>query len=78
MKKFGHKQMHEIERNGHTVLYSYSTPVAYHRDGQRPRLTDTYYSVTTTQHINYWLNHHDFSRENCVIVPQSEIDSIAA
>ena len=57
--------------NGTDVLFSYETPVAayvpaegYVRSWQR-------YSVTTTRHVNKWLNGHD-SRE----VPQSFIDAL--
>lgn len=45
----------EIEMNGATVLFSYKTPVAAHKDGKFYR-TEKSWSVTTSRHINRWLN----------------------
>ena len=50
---------------------SYQTPVAASRNGQTLR-TAEHYSVTTSRHINQWLE-----GRNAAIVPQSEINSIA-
>ena len=44
----------EIEQNGKTILFSYSTPVAAHIDGTFYR-TDKAWSRTTSKHINVWL-----------------------
>ena len=56
-----------ISDDGQTmVLMSYSTPVAYHRSGDKPIVTDHQYSRTTTGHINQWLERHDFDRGACM------------
>lgn len=61
----------EIECNGHTVLFSYNTPVAANlADGGLVR-TSQRYSVTTSKHINQWLDGAS-SRE----VPQADINAL--
>ena len=47
--------MTEINLNGAIVLFSYSTPVAAMLPSGRYIKTATWYSVTTTKHINKWL-----------------------
>jgi len=48
--------MTEIETaGGITVLFSYSTPVACHIQGEGYYRTDKHHSVTTSRHINKWL-----------------------
>lgn len=47
--------MTEIKIGPYTILFSYRTPVAYHRGWGFYR-TDKHYSSTTTKHINKWLN----------------------
>ena len=62
--------MTEVELgNGITVLFSYKTPVAYHKSGVGYFKTDCRWSSTTTRHINKWL-------DGCAatVVPQAEID----
>ena len=55
VKKFGAKQMCEIDcAKGRKVLVSYSTPVVV-RDANRFYVTETWYSKTTTKHINHYL-----------------------
>ncbi len=40
---------------GVSILFSYSTPVAAHIDGQGYFRTEEKHSVTTSKHINAWL-----------------------
>ena len=60
--------MTELEMDGVTVLFSYSTPVAaYGPDGFIR--TEQHFSSTTTRHINKWL-----AGANAKKVPQSVFD----
>jgi len=46
----------EIETIKYRILFSYKTPVALFDKVQRAYYkTDTFYSVTTSKHINRWL-----------------------
>jgi len=45
----------EVEIGDYTVLFSYQTPVAYHKQGVGYFRTDRSYSKTTTRHVNSWL-----------------------
>jgi len=47
--------MTELEVNGATILFSYETPVAANVKGKFYR-TQTKWSVTTSKHINQWLD----------------------
>jgi hypothetical protein len=58
-----------------TILYSYETPVAAHVEGIGYFKTDKKWSVTTSRHINKWLESHGAS--GAVLVPQEEIERIA-
>lgn len=61
----------EVQINGHTVFFSYNTPVAANlKEGGFVR-TATKYSVTTSKHITQWLN-----GANAKTVDQSEIDAL--
>jgi hypothetical protein len=63
--------MTEVEVNGHTVFYSYSTPVAANlSDGVFVRSAKRY-SNTTSKHINKWLD-----GRKAEVVPQEEIDAL--
>jgi len=60
------------------ILYSYSTPVAAFVPGRGYLRTDRFYSVTTSRHINKWIEGWTGMAGNeCTTVPQSEIDAIA-
>ena len=61
----------EVEIGDITILFSYSTPVAYHKVGQGYFRTDRFYSVTTSKHINKWLD--GFPAQQ---VPQEQIEAI--
>lgn len=61
----------QVDINGHTVFFSYNTPVAANlRDGGFVR-TATKYSVTTSKHITQWLD-----GASARTVDQSEIDAL--
>ena len=61
----------ELDLGFAQVFFSYSTPVAARlTDGSLVR-TDERYSVTTTKHINKWLNGCE-----ALIVPQDRIDCL--
>lgn len=57
---------------GAVVFFSYSTPVAAQLAQGGFVRTDKHYSVTTSRHINQWLE-----GANARTVPQAEIDAIA-
>jgi len=64
--------MTELYVNGVSILFSYSTPVAgYDHDGAFR--TDTWYSSTTTRHINKYLG-----KGNGREVSQDYIDSLVS
>jgi hypothetical protein len=64
--------MTELYINGVSILFSYSTPVAgYDHDGAFR--TDTWYSSTTTRHINKYLG-----KGNGREVSQDYIDSLVS
>lgn len=53
--KFGKKNLTAITHNGLQILISYTTPVAIW-DGSTLFRTEQRYSVTTSKHINFYLN----------------------
>lgn len=55
--------MTEIESGDYTVLFSYQTPVAYHKAGEGFAKTNKHWSATTTRHINKWLEYHGYNKE---------------
>lgn len=57
--------------NGTQILFSYSTPVAAYVPGRGWLRTSTKHSVTTSRHINQWLD--GIKAES---VPQAEIDAL--
>ena len=72
--------MTELDLGFAQVFFSYETPVAARlTDGTLVR-TDERYSVTTTKHINKWLNGCDALtvsqyRIDCLLTSTSECDS---
>ena len=48
--------MTEVETSKARVLFSYRTPVAAYVFGRGYVKTEKWYSVTTTRHINKWIN----------------------
>jgi len=61
----------QVEVNGHTVFFSYNTPVAANLATGGFVRTATKYSVTTSKHINQWLD-----GANARTVPQEEINAL--
>ncbi len=61
-------------RNGLNVLVSYDTPVAFHRAGELPRVTDRKFSVTTSKHINQWIKRNGF--KETVKVSQEDVETV--
>ena len=61
----------ELQIGGATFLFSYGTPVAYHRPGGGYFRTEQKFSPTTTRHINNWLK-----GVNAKVVPQEEIEKL--
>lgn len=57
---------------GLRILYSYSTPVAAYREGLGFLRTDRRFSVTTSKHINKFLN-----GATAKVIPHSEFEAIA-
>lgn len=55
VKKFGAKQMCEIDGPaGRKIMVSYQTPVVV-RDGDKFYVTEEWFSATTSKHINHYL-----------------------
>lgn len=73
IRKAGNNMTELSLTNGTDVLFSYETPVAAFVEGDGYVRTETRYSVTTSKHINKWLNGM-VARE----VPQSVIDALVA
>ena len=48
--------MTEIETDDARILFSYRTPVAAYVFGEGFVRTDKYWSVTTSRHINKWID----------------------
>ena len=69
LKQLG-SNMTELDMGGVQVFFSYETPVAARTDTVVLR-TSTKYSVTTTKHINKWLQGMP-----AVEVPQSVINTL--
>lgn len=57
---------------GAVVFFSYQTPVAAQRAEGGFIRTAEHYSMTTSRHINQWLD-----GRNAATVPQAEINAIA-
>lgn len=73
--KFGKKDLTAITHNGLQILISYDTPVAVW-DGATLWRTEQHYSVTTSRHINFYINTmlKAGHKVEVVTVPQRVID----
>ena len=69
LKPLGENQT-QLETKKDVVFYSYETPVAANIGGKFYR-TSSKFSVTTTKHINSWLNGRDAEEKE-----QSFFDSL--
>ena len=63
--------MTEVETDSARVLFSYRTPVAAYVYGVGYVKTDKWWSVTTSRHINKWI-------DNCTVreVSQTYLDNL--
>ena len=73
VRKAGNNMTELSLTNGTDVLFSYETPVAAFIEGEGYVRTATKYSVTTSRHINKWLDGM-VARE----VDQGVIDALVA
>ena len=55
LKRIGYNQTVVMFNNGTEVFFSYDTPVCVKTPGYDYLRTATYYSRTTSRHINKWL-----------------------
>lgn len=72
LKPMGANRTELTLASGAVVFFSYQTPVAAQRAEGGFVRTAEHYSVTTSRHINQWLE-----GRTAAIVPQSELNSIA-
>lgn len=77
----------EVNTNSCTVLFSYETPVAAWILEYNPRTdmldreahyfkTDTFWSATTSRHINKWLSSKGLDPKKVATKPQSFFDAL--
>ena len=76
VRKFGAKQLTEIQHNGLRILVSYQTPVAVFTGSTLYR-TERKFSVTTSKHITFYIGTlrkegHTFNVVDC---PQVVIEN---
>lgn len=62
----------EVDIGNATVLFSYNTPVAANKDGRFYR-TAEHHSVTTSKHINKWLDGRNAEQQ-----PQEWFNNLAS
>lgn len=74
LKKLGNNETLIVYNNGIEILFSYETPVAGHIIGEGYFKTDTYYSVTTSKHINKYLK--DF-KDSAKVIRSGDIEDMA-
>ena len=72
LKRQGNTNAIEVDKGDRVVLFSYSTAVAVLVKGEGFHKTDQFYSVTTSRHINKWLD-----GKSAQTVSQAEIDRLA-
>lgn len=75
LNSIGKNQTELVFKNGVTILFSYSTPVAYFYDNNYGK-TSTKFSTTTTKHINAFFNRYDIDPKGVNIVEQSIIENL--
>ena len=56
LQRLGYNQTQINYEDGHQVFFSYSTPVAVRTPDYKYYKTDRKWSVTTSRHINKWLD----------------------
>jgi hypothetical protein len=59
------KNITQVETRDYIILVSYETPVAAYDKGEcKHYKTDEFYSVTTSRHINQWLDNANVSEKD--------------
>ena len=71
LRQLGSNQTELSLNNGNSIFFSYETPVAGYDRNTGYFRTETYYSVTTSRHINQYFKHVDSA--NVSTVPDSFI-----
>ena len=71
LRQVGSNQTELSFNNGTTLFFSYETPVAGYDSDDGFFKTETYYSKTTSRHINQYFKHVDAA--DIAIVPDSYI-----
>lgn len=78
VRKFGDKQMCEIDgARNRKVLVSYSTPVVV-KDGHHFFVTTEYFSRTTSKHINLYLREESRGQQSVHRVDQETIKKLVS
>ena len=73
LKRIGYNKTEVIHNNGLTIFFSYDTPVCVKTPDYEYLKTDTFYSKTTSRHINSWLD-----GVNARAIPQEVINTYAS
>lgn len=71
--------MTEVEIGDKTILFSYKTPVAYHKAGISYFKTNKHWSVTTSKHITQWLKINGYDpkySKGPYLVEQEDLDNL--
>jgi hypothetical protein len=67
----------EVELTNLKILVSYSTPVACIRyNGKGALKTGKFWSVTTSKHINQWLDDHGYDPKLVPVMDQDYFDQL--
>lgn len=69
--------MTEVTIGPVTILFSYTTPVAYKLPNvETIYMADKFYSRTTSKHIGEWTKQWGLDNDNIVAVPESDFQNI--
>ena len=71
LRQLGSNQTELSLNNGNSIFFSYETPVSGYDSDDGFFKTETYYSKTTSRHINQYFKHVDAA--DIAIVPDSYI-----
>jgi len=77
------KNKTQINTDSMQLYVSYKTPVAaqvfYNGKFGKTNgfyITDEFWSVTTSRHINVWLSSYGLTKEDCTVKPQAFFDNL--
>ena len=73
LQRLGYNQTQITLSDGHQVFFSYETPVAARTPDYKYYRTDRKWSVTTSRHINKWLD-----GVKATTMPQNFFDTLAS